>query len=78
MRADEIKVANWLQETLGDDYEVRYDDCESTLTRVIYKPLNKVIAEVPNSEMHTGISTAPYIASREDVFKARAMGLLNR
>jgi hypothetical protein len=73
MRAQEIAVANWLQSVLGDGYIVRYDDCESGLTRVIYKPLNKVTAEVPNSEMHKGISAQGFEASREDRFRAMAM-----
>lgn len=73
MRSQEIAVANWLQTALGDDYIVRYDDCESGLTRVTYRPLNKVTAEVPNSEMHKGISVQAFEASREDRFKAMAM-----
>ena len=73
MRVKQIAIANWLQDTLGSDYEVRYDDCESGLTRVLYKPLHKVIAEVPNSEMHAGISAQNFEASREDRFKAMAM-----
>jgi hypothetical protein len=73
MRQKEIEIANWLQTMLGEDYIVRYDDCESGFTRVIFKPLNKVTAEVPNSEMHTGISTQEYMASREDRFMAMAI-----
>lgn len=73
MRSQEIAVANWLQTVLGDDYTVRYDDCESGLTRVIYRPLNTVTAEVPNSEMHTGISAQDFEASREERFRAMAM-----
>lgn len=75
MRSQEIAVANWLQTALGDDYIVRYDDCESCLTRVIYKPLNKIVAEVPNSEMHKGISAQDFEASHEDRMKAMAMRL---
>lgn len=74
MRATEIEVANWLQEVLGSDYSVRYDDCESGLTRVVFKPLHKVIAEVPNSEMRVGISASNYMASKEDRYRAIAIG----
>ena len=73
MRANELKIANWLQGVLGSDYEVRYDDCESGMTRVVYRPLHKVIIEVPNSEMHTGISAQKFEASMEDRFKAMAV-----
>lgn len=73
MRTQEIAVSNWLQTMLGDDYIVRYDDCESGLTRVIYRPLNKLIAEVPNGAMHKGISVQDFEASREDRFKAMVM-----
>ena len=73
MRVEQIAIANWLQDALGSDYEVRYDDCESGMTRVVYRPLHKVIIEVPNSEMHTGISAQKFEASMEDRFKAMAM-----
>ena len=73
MRAEEIRVANWLQDVLGNDYTVRYDDCESCLTRVYFKPLGKVVAEVPNSELHAGISACDYMASYEDRMHAMAI-----
>lgn len=73
MRSHEIAVANWLQTVLGDDYTVRYDEGESCLTRVYFKPLNKLIAEVPNSEMRKGISAQDFEASKEDRFRAMAM-----
>lgn len=76
MRSKEIEVANWLQDVLGENYAVRYDDCESCITRVVFKPLNKVVAEVPNSEMHTGISVQDFEASKEDMSKAVVLGLL--
>lgn len=60
------EIANWLQDMLGNDYSVKYDDCESCLTRVYFKPLNKLIAEVPNNEMKPGISVQSFEASRED------------
>lgn len=77
--ADRIKqqnIANWLQEVLGSDYIVRYDDCESGLTRVIYKPLNRLVKEVANAEMKSGISVGDYEASRNDKAEARAKGLI--
>lgn len=60
------EIAKWLQDMLGNDYSVKYDDCESCLTRVYFKPLNKLIAEVPNNEMKPGISVQNFEASRED------------
>ena len=73
---EERKIAGFLQEVLGNNYEVRYDDCESGLTRVIFKPLNIMTAEVPNSKMHAGISTGEFEAKREDIFKALALNLI--
>lgn len=73
MRAKELEIANWLQTILGDDYIVRYDDCESGFTRVIFKPLNKMTAEVSNSDMCEGISAQSFMASREDRFMAMAI-----
>lgn len=73
---EQIKIAGFLQEILGSNYDVRYDDCESGLTRVFYKPFNIMTAEVANSEMHAGISTAPYEAKREDIYKALALNLI--
>ena len=76
MEREQIKVAMWLQEVLGSEYEVRYDDCDSGFTRVYFKPLNIMTAEVLNSEMHTGISTAPYLVSQQDRARALALGLI--
>lgn len=73
MRTNPIEIANWLQTVLGDDYIVRYDDCESGLTRVIFKPLNKTIKEVPNNEIRSGISSQAFEASREDRFRAMSI-----
>ena len=70
MRSQEIAVANWLQTVLGEDYTVKYDDCESCMTRVYFNPLHKLVAEVPNSEMRKGISAQAFEASREDISKA--------
>ena len=75
---EQQKVAGFLQEILGSNYIVRYDDCESGMTRVYFKPFNIMTAEVPNSEMHAGISTAPYYVSKEDFYKAMALGLLEK
>lgn len=73
---EQIKIATFLQEILGRNYEVRYDDCESGFTRVYFKPLNIMTAEVPNSEMHAGISTANYEAKREHIYQALALNLM--
>lgn len=74
--AEQQKIADWLQEILGRNYVVRYDDCESGMTRVYFKPLNIMTAEVPNSEMHAGISTSPYLVSQEDLMKAIVLNLI--
>ena len=73
---EQIKIANFLQEILGRNYEVRYDDCDSGLTRVYFKPLNVMTAEVPNSEMKAGISTLRFEATREHIYKALALNLM--
>ena len=75
---EQIKIANFLQEILGRNYEVRYDDCDSGFTRVYFKPLNIMTAEVPNSEIKAGISTARFEAKREDIYKAVALQLIQK
>ena len=76
MRSEQIKIANFLQEILGDNYSVRYDDCESGMTRVYFNPLNIMTAEVPNEEMRDGISTSGFMADRNDIMKALALNLI--
>lgn len=73
---EQIKIARFLQEILGRNYEVRYDDCDSGFTRVYFKPLNIMTAEVPNSEMHAGISTSNYEAKRAHIYQALALNLM--
>ena len=76
-RSQQAKVAAALQEYLGEDYAVNFDDCESTLTRVIYKPLNKLVAEVPNGAMRKGLDFAYFLASKRDrmqVYNLRSCG----
>ena len=73
---EQINVANWLQEALGDNCIVRYDEGDSCFTRVYFKPLNIMTAEVLNTEMKKGISTTPFLAKREDIAKAYVLNLL--
>lgn len=73
---EQIKIAGFLQEVLGKNYQVRYDDCESGFTRVYFKPLNIMTAEVPNSEVHAGISTYNYEAKADHIYEAIARGLI--
>lgn len=73
---EQIKIAGFLQEILGRNYEVRYDDCDSGFTRVYFKPLNIMTAEVPNIEMKAGISTLRFEATREHIYKALALNLM--
>lgn len=67
-RSEQLKVANDLQRILGDKYVVRFDDCESCLTRVFYKTKNGemiLTKEVQNAEMHSGISITDFSLSNE-------------
>lgn len=48
-REQEAARAFKLMQALGENYNVKYDDCESCLTRVYYKGV--LIKEVHNSEM---------------------------
>ena len=67
-RAEQIKVANDLQKILGNKYKVRYDDCESCLTRVLYTAKNGetlLVKEVPNTEMKSGLSVTDFELSRD-------------
>lgn len=66
----QASIAIELQQILGEDYSVRYDDCESGLTRVYFKPLNKLIREVKNDEMVSGLSITSFTANKEDCMKA--------
>lgn len=75
-RIEQIEVANWLQDALGEHYIVRYDEGESCFTRVYFKPLNIMTAEVLNTEMKKGISATPFLANREDIAKAYVLNLL--
>lgn len=65
---EQMRVANDLQKFLGDKYEVRFDDCESCLTRVFYKAKNGqmiFVKEVPNEEMKRGISITEFELTRD-------------
>lgn len=73
MREKQAQIAYELQKMLGEDYTVRFDDCDSGLTRVYYKPLHKLIKEVPNESMTKGLSLSDYTASREDLLHAYAL-----
>ena len=61
-------IANELQDILGDKYVVRFDDCESCLTRVFYRAKDGpmiFVKEVPNEEMKSGISITSFELSRD-------------
>lgn len=67
-RAEQIEIANKLQSILGNKYTVKYDDCESCMTRVFYTAKNGqqiFVKEVPNAEMRSGISVTDFTLSRE-------------
>jgi hypothetical protein len=72
-RIKQAMIATELQTVLGSDYTVRFDDCDSGLTRVYYKPLNKLLAEVPNETMTAGINFTSFTASAEDRAHARVI-----
>ena len=75
-RLEQIKIANWLKSVLGEKYVVRYDDCESGFTRVIFKPLNIVTAEVLNTELKSEISANDFALKGEELYKAIALNLV--
>ena len=62
-RKSETKVVDALRRALGNDYEIRYDDCESCLTRFFYKGV--FYKEVPNTEMVPSIDVYDCAAPQE-------------
>ena len=65
---EQMRISNDLQKILGDKYVVKFDDCESCLTRVFYKAKNGqmiFVKEVPNEEMKSGISITSFELSRD-------------
>lgn len=78
-RIEQIKIATRLQEVLGSKYIVRFDDCESCLTRVYYKAKNGEMiktAEVPNTEMHSGLAINDFMLTRDKILELMATGSL--
>ena len=75
-RAKQAQIAGELQALLGSDYAVRFDDCDSGLTRVYFKPLHKLIKEVPNDAMVAGLNVTNFTACREDIMHANAIRMM--
>lgn len=72
----EQNIAMWLQEVLGNEYDVRYDACDSAMTRVYFKPLNKLIKEVRNEDLTGKINALEFEASMQDRLEAINKGLM--
>lgn len=73
------KVANDLQEILGDRYRVYFDDLESGLTRIYYIAKNEqriLTKEVPNTSLHKNINIYDFMLSREQTAELFAKKLL--
>lgn len=73
------EAAKKLQKILGDKYEVRFDDCESGLTRIFYKAKNGqmiFIKEVPNGEMKSDLSVTDFALPREKIMMLLALNNL--
>lgn len=65
---EQMRISNDLQKILGDKYVVKFDDCESCLTRVFYRAKDGqmiFVKEVPNEEMKSGISITSFELSRD-------------
>lgn len=76
---EQLKVANDLQEILGERYRVYYDDGESCLTRIYYIARNGLyilVKEVPNSSLHKGINIWDFMLSQEQSYELNAKNLL--
>jgi len=57
-RANEAKIACKLQGFLGDDYEIKYDACDSGMTFCYYK--GQLYKQVANSEMRGSLNVGDY------------------
>lgn len=62
-REQQAAKAQRLQMALGDGYQVRYDDCESGLTRFLYS--GTCYLEAPNEVFSSQINVIDYVAPME-------------
>ena len=66
-RETEARIASKLQSFLGDNYEVRYDACESGLTYFYYH--GELYKHVENGSLNGSLNVAEYAAPFELKFK---------
>lgn len=59
-RAHQAQVATKLQSILGSDYEVRFDELDSGLTRFYYK--GRLYKQVENDEICAGLNVCEFSA----------------
>ncbi|MGX8696909.1 MAG: hypothetical protein ACSW8D_11020 [Prevotella sp.] len=59
-RAQQAEIATKLQNILGSDYEVRFDDLDSGLTRCFYK--GRLYKQVENDKMWGGLNVSEFSA----------------
>lgn len=59
-RAQHAEIATKLQSVLGSDYEIRFDDLDSGLTRCFYK--GRLYKQVENGEMRDGLNVSEFSA----------------
>lgn len=59
-REQQAQIATKLQGILGSDYEIRFDDLDSGMTRCFYK--GRLYKQVENSEMWGGLNVYEFSA----------------
>lgn len=59
-RRQQAEIASKLQNILGSDYEIRFDDLDSGLTRCFYK--GRLYKQVEDSEMREGLNVYEFTA----------------
>ena len=69
-REQQAARAQKLQQALGEDYTVRFDDCESCMTRFLYKGVH--YKEIENSELENPfLNVIDYVAPMQMVMALR-------
>ena len=69
-REQQAARAQRLQEALGEDYTVKFDDCESCMTRFLYKGV--FYKEIENSEIENpSLNVTDYKAPMQMVIALR-------
>lgn len=71
-RAKSVKIANKLQKMLGNKYDVKFDDCESGITRVFYicKNGQKIfVNEIENNKLSECIAINDFTLSKNQILE---------